>query len=57
LAALGWSVLRLWDFEVRRDLLGCVERVIAVLNGEDDAVHRLASREEGAGDAGRLRRA
>jgi DNA mismatch endonuclease, patch repair protein len=23
----GWTVVRLWDFEVERDLPGCVERV------------------------------
>jgi DNA mismatch endonuclease (patch repair protein) len=23
----GWTVVRIWDFELRRDLAGCVERV------------------------------
>jgi DNA mismatch endonuclease (patch repair protein) len=27
----GWRVLRLWDFEVRKDLQRCVERVRAAL--------------------------
>lgn len=27
LAAGGWSVVRLWDFEVERETAGCVERV------------------------------
>jgi DNA mismatch endonuclease (patch repair protein) len=29
---LGWTVLRLWDFEIKRDLLGCVDRILAALN-------------------------
>lgn len=31
LAALGWRVLRVWDFEVESDLEECVERVSAAL--------------------------
>jgi DNA mismatch endonuclease, patch repair protein len=31
LEARGWRVLRLWDFEVARDLGGCVERVKVAL--------------------------
>jgi DNA mismatch endonuclease (patch repair protein) len=27
LAAKGWCVVRLWDFEVERDIAACVERV------------------------------
>lgn len=27
LRAMGWTVLRLWDFEVRKDLDGCVARI------------------------------
>ena len=27
LAEAGWTVVRLWDFEVQRDLAACVERV------------------------------
>jgi DNA mismatch endonuclease, patch repair protein len=30
----GWTVVRLWDFELERDLVGCVERVRAALAGE-----------------------
>jgi DNA mismatch endonuclease (patch repair protein) len=29
----GWRVLRLWDFEVERDLEGCISRVTAELEG------------------------
>ena len=35
LEALGWSVLRLWDFEVARDPHTCVERVRTALQGSD----------------------
>jgi DNA mismatch endonuclease (patch repair protein) len=31
LEALGWIVLRIWDFEVRKDLEGAVERVKGAL--------------------------
>jgi DNA mismatch endonuclease (patch repair protein) len=34
LAASGWTVLRLWDFEVERDLPGCVARIATALNSE-----------------------
>jgi len=27
LRELGWTVLRFWDFEIRRDLTSCIERV------------------------------
>jgi DNA mismatch endonuclease (patch repair protein) len=27
LAELGWRVVRVWDFEVKRDLAGCVRRI------------------------------
>ena len=27
LAELGWTVVRLWDFEIARDLSGCVSKV------------------------------
>jgi DNA mismatch endonuclease (patch repair protein) len=33
LAALGWRVLRLWDFEVRRDPEDAARRVAAVIDG------------------------
>lgn len=32
LKAAGWTVVRLWDFEVARDLAACVERVAAALD-------------------------
>jgi DNA mismatch endonuclease, patch repair protein len=32
----GWSVLRIWDFEIRKDLEGVVTRVVNVLEGRDD---------------------
>jgi DNA mismatch endonuclease (patch repair protein) len=31
----GWTVLRLWDFEVERDLGTCVARVRAALRGSN----------------------
>lgn len=31
LATEGWTVVRLWDFEVQKDIAGCVERVRATL--------------------------
>src|SRR4051794_27457591 len=31
LAAAGWIVVRVWDFEVRRDLTAVIERVVAAL--------------------------
>jgi DNA mismatch endonuclease (patch repair protein) len=39
LIALGWSVLRLWDFEVRRDLEGCTARVIGALEAAEEPSH------------------
>jgi DNA mismatch endonuclease (patch repair protein) len=33
LAEQGWTVLRVWDFDVERDLEGCVERVGSLLGG------------------------
>lgn len=35
----GWTVLRLWDFEVERDLSSCVARVAAAL-GPSKAVRK-----------------
>jgi DNA mismatch endonuclease (patch repair protein) len=37
LDALGWMVIRIWDFEVERDPVTCVDRIrkaLAVLGGE-----------------------
>lgn len=33
LAQAGWTVIRVWDFEVRRDLPGVLDRVLAALRG------------------------
>lgn len=33
LSALGWTVLRIWDFEVERDPDACAERVRCALGG------------------------
>lgn len=37
LRELGWTVVRMWDTEVRDDLTGCTERVLAALraNGRE----------------------
>ena len=35
LAAAGWKVVRLWDFEVAKDPLGCAERVKLALSLTD----------------------
>jgi DNA mismatch endonuclease (patch repair protein) len=35
LREMGWTVIRLWDFEVRRDLGGCLERIAAALRIEE----------------------
>ena len=37
LAAAGWQVLRLWDFEVEREIFRCVERVTAALGAARSA--------------------
>ena len=37
LAASAWTVLRVWDFEVRRDLADVVGRVVATLGESLDA--------------------
>jgi DNA mismatch endonuclease (patch repair protein) len=29
LTELGWQVLRIWDFEIEKDIAGCVERIRA----------------------------
>jgi DNA mismatch endonuclease (patch repair protein) len=34
LAGLGWTVLRVWDFEVERDPGGCARRVAVTLRAE-----------------------
>jgi DNA mismatch endonuclease (patch repair protein) len=35
LAELGWQVVRLWDFEIRKDLEAAVERVAVTLRGQE----------------------
>ncbi len=37
LALAGWTVVRLWDFEVARGLDDCVRRVTAALDASKDA--------------------
>jgi DNA mismatch endonuclease (patch repair protein) len=37
LAAAAWTVLRVWDFEIRRDLTGVVSLVVATLGESLDA--------------------
>jgi len=34
LREMGWTVVRLWDFEVRRDLAACVARIGATLDAQ-----------------------
>ena len=36
LAGLGWTVVRLWDFEIEQDLDACVQRVRSALAGGGD---------------------
>ena len=36
----GWEVLRLWDFEIRRDVAGCVRRVQQTLSAAKCPVRR-----------------
>lgn len=31
LRAAGWTVIRIWDFEIRRDLVAVVDRVVSAL--------------------------
>jgi DNA mismatch endonuclease (patch repair protein) len=39
LGEAGWEVIRLWDFEVEKDLPGCVGRVVAVLAARGSRRH------------------
>jgi DNA mismatch endonuclease (patch repair protein) len=43
LQARGWTVLRLWDFEIRRDLPDCVRRIEAALEAADLVARAPAS--------------
>lgn len=31
----GWEVLRIWDFEIRKDLEGVVARIVSVVEGRE----------------------
>jgi DNA mismatch endonuclease, patch repair protein len=52
LEASGWTVIRVWDFEVRRDLGGVVNRVISHLADRGDGTalwqRRLSSEQRDA---------
>ena len=37
LAELGWTVVRLWDFDVRRNLAGSVETIVGALEAQRSA--------------------
>lgn len=50
LRALEWKVLRLWDFEIKRDLEKAVERVLDLLGGDDSASDEGASAQYRVGD-------
>jgi DNA mismatch endonuclease, patch repair protein len=41
LAALGWTVIRIWDFEIAKDVATCVERIQAVLGTSGSVRRRL----------------
>jgi DNA mismatch endonuclease, patch repair protein len=38
LAAMGWTVLRFWDFEIRTELASCVERIASALTGHHGSI-------------------
>jgi DNA mismatch endonuclease (patch repair protein) len=40
LGASGWTVVRLWDFEIQKELAACVERVVSALQ-VDEAQGRM----------------
>lgn len=49
LEELGWAVVRVWDFEVKRDLSGVVARVEAALDlGRGAGVEVPAPRRQGS---------
>jgi len=45
LMGAGWTVLRFWDFEVERDVLGCVDAVRAALAPIGSKKTRMADRD------------
>jgi len=49
LRELGWHVVRLWDFEVARDVEACVERVVAALGDAPAASGAATGSVRGAG--------
>jgi DNA mismatch endonuclease (patch repair protein) len=52
LAGAGWTVVRLWDFEVEREPVRCAEAVASVLRGLRDGDAALAGRVLGVEEAG-----
>ena len=48
----GWTVVRLWDFEVEREPVRCAEAVARVLGGLRDGDAALAGRVLGVEEAG-----
>lgn len=44
LRALGWTVIRLWDFEVRKELDACVERIAVALTASRALLESRADR-------------
>jgi DNA mismatch endonuclease (patch repair protein) len=52
LAGAGWTVVRLWDFEVEREPVRCAEAVARVLRGLRDGDAALAGRVLGVEEAG-----
>lgn len=41
LAALGWTVVRIWDFEIEKDVATCVGRIQAVMGTSGSVRGRL----------------
>lgn len=44
LQAMGWTVLRLWDFDVRRDIAGCLTRIEEALEHATQPPRRVINR-------------
>ena len=40
LGELGWTVVRIWDEDVRQDLVGCTERVLTALRAAGREISR-----------------
>lgn len=38
LEAAGWLVIRIWESDIRKDLDGCVERIVAAIEGRKEQV-------------------